>query len=179
MTQQAAKTVDDTLAPVMPWVTAVLILLCFWGFYDSAGHGMLWAKNHGFALSRFVYQLDHRAYVDMLSMMFWSTFVQLNIWHLIGNTYFLWVFGSTVETRLGNLRFLLLTLVGIFGGWYLLAQHVGFKSEYTFVGPGLLTSGIIGGYLIFFPEKKISPGGAIRRGYQIFHNEPTPNHAES
>ncbi|MBI4533480.1 MAG: rhomboid family intramembrane serine protease [Candidatus Melainabacteria bacterium] len=179
MTQSTTKPVDETLAEARPWVTIILVLLCVWGFYASASHGMLWSKNHGFSLSRFVYQLDHRAYVEMLAMMFWSTFMQLNIWHFIGNTYFLWVFGSTIETRLGTVRFLLLTLVCIFGGWYLLVQHAGGVSEHTFVGPGLLISGIIGGYLVFFPEKKISPGGAMRRTYRIFHDEPTPNPAES
>lgn len=179
MTGLAAKTDDETLPEVRPWVTVFLVLMCLWGFYEYSSHGVLWAKNHGFSLSQYIYQLDRRAYVDMLRMMFWSTFVQLNIWHFIGSIYFLWVFGSTVETRLGCLRFLLLTVVCIFGGWYLLAQHVGSVSEYTFVGPGLLTSGIIGGYLVFFPERKISPGGAIRRSYRIFHDEHTPDPTES
>lgn len=111
--------------------------------------------------------------------MCWSTFTQANIWQLLGNAYFVWVFGSTLEVRLGSLRFSILVLASIFVGWYLLGLSIGTKSSSLFIGPGLLTCGIIGGYLIFFPEKKINPRGNLDHSYRIFKDEPTPNPADS
>ncbi|HEY9870914.1 MAG TPA: rhomboid family intramembrane serine protease [Candidatus Obscuribacterales bacterium] len=172
------KALEESVVPPKPLVTTLLVLLCLWGFYEFTGHGLLWAKNTAFSGGKFIYQLDHGVFDKMAGMMFWATFVQTSIWHFLGNIYFLWVFGSYVEPRLGNLRFALLVLALIFGGWYLQGMYIGTKSPYLFIGPALLTAGIIGAYLNFFPEKKINPGGQFK-SYRIFKREKDPDPSES
>ena len=179
MSTAASKSIQDIVIEAKPWITVMLLLCCLWSFYESYGHSLLWVKNHAFSGGKFIYQLHHGAYAKTFEMMFWSTFVQASIWQLVGNAYFIWVFGSTLETRLGSWRFATLVLVSIFAGWYLLGMSIGAGSESVFIGPGLMTTGIIGGYLIFFPEKKINPRGLLNYSYRIFNDEPTPNPADS
>jgi membrane associated rhomboid family serine protease len=172
------KVLDDAVKPVQPVLTTLLVLLCIWGLYEFTTHGLLWAKNNAFSGGKFLFQLEHGEYMKMVNMIFWATFVQTSIWSFIANIYFVWLFGSTLESRLGTLRYLVLVLACIFGGWYLLYMDIGTTSQYVFLGPGILTCGLIGGYLIFFPEKKINPGGQLR-SYKIFKNAKDPNPADS
>lgn len=168
---------DEAVQPVKPVITTLLVLLCLWGFYEFTLHGLLWAKNGAFSGGKFMFQLEHGEYAKMATMMFWSTFVQTSLWSFLANIYFIWVFGSLLEPRLGTLRYLVVVLAAIFGGWYLLSLDIGKASQFVYLGPGLMTCGIIGGYLIFFPEKKINPGGQLR-SYKIFKNEKDPSPAE-
>ena len=172
------QVLDDAVKPVKPVVTTMILLLCLWGFYEFTVHGLLWAKNGAFSAGKFYYQVEHGEYLKMITMMFWSTFVQTSLWSFIANIYFIWLFGSTLEPRLGTIRYLMLVLACMFGGWYLIGLDIGRASQYVYLGPGLVTCGIIGGYLIFFPEKKISPGGQLR-SYKIFKNEKDRNPAEA
>lgn len=171
------KVLDEAVQPVKPVITTVLVLLCLWGFYEFTLHGLLWAKNGALSGGKFMFQLEHGEFVKMLTMMFWATFVQTSLWSFLANIYFIWVFGSLLEPRLGTLRYLTLVLAGIFGGWYLMALDIGKTSQFVFLGPGLVTCALIGGYLIFFPEKKINPGGQLR-SYKIFKNDKDPDPAK-
>jgi len=172
------KVLEDSVKPVKPVITTMLVLLCLWGFYEFTVHGLLWAKNSAFSGGKFLYQIEHAEYAKMLSMMFWATFVQTSLWSFVANIYFIWLFGSTLESRLGTWRYLILVLACMFGGWYLLSMATGSASQYVYLGPGLMTCGIIGGYLIFFPEKKINPGGQLR-SYKIFKDHKDPSPAEA
>lgn len=163
---------SDPVAPVKPWITGFMLILSLILFYQASSHGMLWLKYTAFSPGKFeLFRLQHQ-YLPILNMMLWATFAPVNTWHLFGNAYFLWVFGSLVELRLGTGRFLALVLIAILGGWIMQAYEAGLMSYGLFIGPGLLTASIIGAYLVFFPEKKINPGGTIGRSTKFFKNEP-------
>jgi membrane associated rhomboid family serine protease len=165
--------------PVKPWITAFMLLTMVYMFYTESQHGMLWMKMTAFAPGKFqLYNLQQQ-YVPMLSMMFGATFCPANIWLMLGNAYFLWVFGSLVELRLGLGRFLCLAVFAMIGGWVIQAYEAGLMSTGLYLGPGLLISSVIGSYLVFFPEKKINPGGTIGRSTKYFKNEPNPDPSAS
>lgn len=75
--------------------------------------------------------------------------------HLIGNLWFLWIFGNNVEDSMGHLRYLL---------FYLLtgAAAVGAQawadpgSPLPMVGASGAISGIMGAYLVLYPRARIS-----------------------
>ena len=48
------------------------------------------------------------SYIHILISVFTSAFLHANFTHLAGNMIFLWVFGSTLEPRIGSLRYFLL-----------------------------------------------------------------------
>ena len=74
------------------------------------------------------------------------------ILHVAGNLLYLWLFGNAVCSKLGNLRYLPVYIgLGLAAG----IGHLLF-SEGRAVGASGAISGLIGMYLVFFPENSIS-----------------------
>jgi membrane associated rhomboid family serine protease len=92
-----------------------------------------------------------------LFSLFSSMFLHGSIAHLLGNMFFLYVFGDNLEGRFGHYKYLLLYLL-----WGVIASFA--HSVYAVstgdgnvaaVGASGAISGVLGGYLIFFPRAKI------------------------
>jgi membrane associated rhomboid family serine protease len=82
-----------------------------------------------------------------------SMFLHAGFWHLIGNMFFLWMFGGQVENRLGPWLFSLLYLFsGIGAAW--LHHLVNASSAVPLVGASGAISGIVGAYFVFFPKSR-------------------------
>jgi membrane associated rhomboid family serine protease len=74
--------------------------------------------------------------------------------HLIGNMWFLWIFGDNVEEALGRVRYLLFYfLVGTVGA---LAQCFTMpQSTAPMIGASGAVAGALGGYVLLYPRAKI------------------------
>ena len=74
--------------------------------------------------------------------------------HLIGNMWFLWIFGNNVEDSMGRLRFLLFYLLT---GLAAVAAHVVSSpgSVIPTVGASGAISGIMGAYLVLYPRVRV------------------------
>lgn len=74
--------------------------------------------------------------------------------HVIGNMWFLWVFGDNIEDRLGHGRFLVFYLLcGVLAG---LAHTVmNLASTLPAVGASGAVSGVMGAYLMLFPSSRV------------------------
>ena len=83
-----------------------------------------------------------------------SMFLHGGWMHLIGNMWFLWIFGDNVEDRLGHWRYLLLYLGGGLAG---AVTHVVFSADSTLptVGASGAIAAVMGAYLITFPHARI------------------------
>jgi membrane associated rhomboid family serine protease len=90
---------------------------------------------------------------------FWSTlltsmFLHGGWAHLGGNMLFLWIFGDNIERRLGHARFLAFYLAcGLAAG----IAHILFNihSGVPTVGASGAISGVMGGYLLLFPNNRV------------------------
>jgi membrane associated rhomboid family serine protease len=75
--------------------------------------------------------------------------------HLLGNMLFLWVFGDNIENRIGHIRYLIFYLVcGIIAS----LSHVfvsGSDSLTPSLGASGAISGVLGGYLLLFPSRRV------------------------
>jgi len=75
--------------------------------------------------------------------------------HLLGNMLFLWVFGDNIENRIGHIRYLIFYLVcGIIAS----LCHVfvsGSDSLIPSLGASGAISGVLGGYLLLFPSRRV------------------------
>src|SRR5687767_7076213 len=87
-----------------------------------------------------------------------SMFMHGGWMHLGGNMLYLWVFGDNIENRLGHMRYLVFYLLcGIIAS----LSHVfitGASSESSLIpslGASGAISGILGGYMLLFPKRKV------------------------
>ena len=83
-----------------------------------------------------------------------SMFLHGSFAHLLGNLWFLWVFGPAVEGRLGFRRFIFLYLLSGLAA----ALLQGFSmpaSAIPMVGASGAISGVLGAYLILFPRARV------------------------
>jgi rhomboid family protein len=92
-----------------------------------------------------------------LASLFTSMFMHGSVAHLLGNMFFLYVFGDNLEGRFGHYKYLLIYLV-----WGIIASFV--QSIYAVstgsgnvpaIGASGAISGVLAAYLIFFPRAKI------------------------
>ncbi|BAZ52682.1 hypothetical protein NIES4103_53470 [Nostoc sp. NIES-4103] len=87
--------------------------------------------------------------------LFTSQFLHGGWWHLISNMLFLWVFGNNVEDRLGHFKYLIFYLAC--GALAALCQwFIGMYSEIPSLGASGAISGVLGAYIIRFPQARIT-----------------------
>jgi rhomboid family protein len=83
-----------------------------------------------------------------------SMFLHGGWFHLIGNMWFLWVFGSHVEDALGSLKFAVFYFVsGIASGVVQLMLNLG--SAIPTIGASGAIAGVMGGFLILYPRARV------------------------
>ena len=74
--------------------------------------------------------------------------------HLIGNMWFLWIYGDNVEDTLGHLKYLLFYLLcGVAAGLVHMAFNI--DSRVPTVGASGAIAGVMGAYVIKFPRSRI------------------------
>ncbi|MCB1805755.1 MAG: rhomboid family intramembrane serine protease, partial [Candidatus Competibacteraceae bacterium] len=90
------------------------------------------------------------AEITLLTYMFLHT----DIWHLLGNMLFLWVFADNIEDAMGHFRFALFYLLcGIAAG----LCHGLFEADSIapLIGASGAAAGVLGAYLLLHPKVKI------------------------
>jgi membrane associated rhomboid family serine protease/Zn-finger nucleic acid-binding protein len=131
---------------VMPFLVATCIATFVWQI--SGGETTLLATTMRYGLVP--ERLFHGDYLPLFTSMFlhgsWA--------HLLGNLYFLWVFGDNVEDRLGSLRFLALYLVA---GIAASLAHAFFTSYPAVpeLGASGAVSGVMAAYAVLFPRTRL------------------------
>jgi len=85
-----------------------------------------------------------------------SIFLHGGWMHLIGNMYFLWLFGQAVEDRLGSKKYILFYLsAGIFGNITHLLTIPPFFSDLPTIGASGAISGLLGAFIIMAPHATV------------------------
>src|ERR1700735_1935348 len=91
---------------------------------------------------------------DALIPLFTCMFLHGGWLHIIGNMWFLWIFGARVECRMGPFIYLIFYLVcGIASGATQLIFSWG--SNLPSIGASGAISGVLGAYVVFFPGSRI------------------------
>lgn len=150
---------DSNPSRTAPVVTIGLIIVnaAIWLYQVSLGSYVdHFVFNFGLIPLRFVmsYRLDggilDNAAVPLIS----SIFMHGGWLHVIGNMWFLWIFGDNVEDRLGHFKFLLFYLLcGIVASLAHVLFHPG--SRIPVVGASGAISGVLGAYLVSFPRARV------------------------
>ena len=83
-----------------------------------------------------------------------SMFLHGGWMHLIGNMWFLWVFGDNIEDSMGHVRYAIFYLTcGVAAA--LLQVFVSPASGIPMVGASGAISGVMGGYLVLYPRVRV------------------------
>lgn len=83
-----------------------------------------------------------------------SMFLHAGWLHVLGNMLFLWVFGGSVEDRLGHFPYLFFYLVcGVGSGLFHVLLNWG--SKIPTIGASGAISGVMGAYIVLFPRSRI------------------------
>lgn len=86
--------------------------------------------------------------------LFTSMFMHGGIAHLLGNMWFLWIFGDNVEDEIGRIKFVFFYLLsGVAGA----ATHIALNAQSTIpmVGASGAISGVLGAYLVLHPSARV------------------------
>jgi len=121
------------------------------------GRGQRWLVEAAGAIP---YEISNRVDVaprDLLPLpgsIWTSMFLHGGWFHLIGNMWFLWLFGDNVEEALGPFRFAAFYLLG--GTVGALAQIVAMpESMAPMIGASGAVAGVLGGYALLYPRARI------------------------
>jgi len=90
---------------------------------------------------------DGRQWLSVLT----SMFLHGSVAHVAGNCWFLWVFGKSVESRIGSVRYLLFYLLAGVGA-AALQVALSLHSTLPMLGASGAISGVMGAYLVLFPK---------------------------
>ncbi len=152
---------DDNPTETVPLFTVGLIAACIAVFLWQLGLGEEGGIRalYSFGLVPAVL-FDHvelpeaLARVPASATLFTSMFMHGGWAHLLGNLLYLWIFGNNIEDRFGHLRFLLFYL--LCGVAAALAQALpDTASQVPMVGASGAISGVLGAYLLLFPQARV------------------------
>ena len=140
-------------------VITVLLILANLGVF---GHEVLLSLQGGGALEAFMKQyalVPARLLAGWDNEDQWLTlgshlFLHGGVAHVLGNCWFLWIFGNNVECKLGHVRYLLFYLASGLGA-AALQIIVDPSSSVPMVGASGAISGVLGGYFILLPTSWI------------------------
>jgi len=132
--------------PVMNWIAVALVIFIFAIQIVEINQISVVEFKENSITSRYL--------LDGLSIkgLFGHMWLHGGLWHLIGNLIFLWLFGNAVCSKIGNLYYL---PVYIFLGLVAGISHLLF-SDVPILGASGAINGVVGMYLVFFPENSIS-----------------------
>jgi len=152
---------DDNPTETVPLFTVGLIAACVAVFLWQLGLGEEGGMRalYSFGLVPAVL-FDHVALPEALARvpasatLITSMFMHGGWGHLLGNLLYLWIFGNNIEDRFGHLRFLLFYL--LCGVAAALAQALpDTASQVPMVGASGAISGVLGAYLLLFPQARV------------------------
>ena len=151
---------DNVPRRTWPWVTVALMAVNCLVFFQEVATGPF-QRNlmvQSFALipartTAFLAGGPVRPSLALLPFLT-SMFLHGGWMHLIGNMWFLWIFGDNVEDRVGHFRYLCLyILCGLAGG--VTYYYFSFNSTVPSLGASGAIAGIMGAYLITFPGARV------------------------
>jgi membrane associated rhomboid family serine protease len=83
-----------------------------------------------------------------------SMFLHGGLFHILGNMWFLYIFGDNIEDRLGHIRYFIFYLFcGVVAGFVQL--YTSWNSKIPTIGASGAISGVMGAYLLLYPRSRI------------------------
>lgn len=141
---------DDNPRILVPVVTYGIIALNILVYL----YQIILATSGGDTEAQFIYMFGLIPSQFHIITLFTSMFLHGSIFHILGNMWFLWIFGDNVESAFGHVRYALFyILCGLAAG---LAQVIiNVDSLIPMVGASGAIAGVLGAYLIRYPHAQV------------------------
>jgi membrane associated rhomboid family serine protease len=143
-----------------PIVTLTLIAINVFVFIHQItvppAEGDAFVKTFALTPSHIELALEGRHYTPLQAFLplITSMFLHGGFLHIIGNMWFLWIFGDNVEDEFGRFGYLIFYLVcGVGSGLAQVAFTWG--SRIPSLGASGAIAGVLGAYIVFFPSARI------------------------
>ena len=141
---------DDNPRILVPYVTYVIISINVLIFVFQLNMGMVSSA----AEREFIYRFGFIPANFSIITVFTSMFLHGGVSHIMGNMWFLWVFGDNVEGVLGHVKFAVFYI--ICGLAATMSQlFVDPSSTIPMVGASGAIAGVLGMYMIRFPHARV------------------------
>jgi len=151
---------DMTPRRSFPIVTLLLILANVLVFFHQVllppAAGEAFIRTYGLVPAKISLALAGKHYTmeQALLPLVTCMFLHGGFLHIIGNMWFLWIFGANVEDRLSSLPYLLFYFVcGIGSG--ISQALLSWGSHVPSIGASGAISGVLVAYIVFFPDSRI------------------------
>jgi len=150
---------DNNPTRHFPYVTVFLIAVnCLVFFYQTMSPNGL--EYSIIKMGVIPYEITHLTRITGIPRispvvtLFTSMFLHGNLFHLLGNMLYLWIFGNNIEDHLGPFRYILFYLVSGLGAS---TVHIlfNFHSTTPVIGASGAIAGILGAYLILYPHARV------------------------
>jgi membrane associated rhomboid family serine protease len=151
---------DDNPTNTFPFVTVGVILANCFVFYHQLTLSLPAGQKFVFQWGAIPYQIVYGEVLygpglfPPVLTLFSSMFLHGGFLHLIGNMLYLWIFGNNIEDTLGHFRFLIFyLLVGLSAALVQVLSDP--QSTTPMIGASGAVAGILGAYLLLFPQARI------------------------
>jgi len=150
---------DRNPSATFPYVTiGIIIINVFFFLYElSLGSGLdKFIMKFGVVPLRVSYysQVPDLTFISTFFPFISSMFLHGGFVHLIGNMWFLWIFGDNIEDKLGHFKYLVFfILCGIIAS----SVHIFFNSQSNVpcIGASGAIAGVLGAYMVTFPRARV------------------------
>lgn len=138
----------------IPYINWLLIILNIGIFVYCYNFPSLFYLDYGVVPSKLGMPSSVIPFYEKIYPFFTYMFIHSNVFHLLFNILFLYIFGGGLENRLGHVLYLFVYLIF---GMFAAMVHVFMipSSTSAMVGSSGAIAGILGAYLVFFPFSKI------------------------
>ena len=156
---------DDNPTEIFPVITLLIIAVCVWVWWYVQGAGFSAQSLDGSICAFGAIPAEVTGATEgaagpcRLGGLTWqalltSMFLHGSWMHLVGNMWFLWIFGNNIEDSMGHLRFLVFYLLtGLVAALAHVLTDAG--SVIPMVGASGAISAIMGAYLVLYPRASV------------------------
>jgi membrane associated rhomboid family serine protease len=146
------------ITPIVTWVLiAINVMVFLYQLMLGPQSGRLFVFQYG-AIPAVVFGdqtlPEAIAIIPAGLSIFTSMFLHGGWMHLIGNMWFLWIFGNNIEDAMGSLKFLVFYLIcGCLAAFSHIVTNV--ESVVPMIGASGAISGVLGAYLLLYPRARV------------------------
>jgi rhomboid family protein len=98
--------------------------------------------------------MSHYSFPATFLTIFTSMFLHADLFHIVGNLWFLWIFGDNIEDYLGHFSYLIFYLLcGISAALTFVAINP--SATVPTIGASGAIAGVMGGYIVLYPRARV------------------------